>query len=241
MPTIPWLIGLVVPNRMRYQLVLTVAGLASAVLAGGLLFEAHALRQTWRKRDTLTCFFVATACAFTVLHLLYVQFNDTYLIVFLPFVLFAFARLIRIRGATARCIQMIAVCSAIFGIAIAFWMRGDYNRQEAIWRASEQIHAEGVDTMQIRGSLQWAEYHSAFDKWLAQLGPQARPEDYSGPYRLHNPFYAWVVDMQKQAEYIIYSSDLLPQVEGYEIVGHLPYRDGLFRQHFVYIIKRKAG
>ena len=239
-PTIPWVISLVIPNRIRYQLILSLLGLTSAIILGRLLFQDFALMRAWHHRDTVTCFFVGAALAFAVLHLLYVQLNDTYLIIFLPFILFALAQLVRTRNARRSWIQTTAVCSTIAGIAMAFWLRGDLNRQEAIWQASEKIHAAGVDTMQIRGSLAWTEYHSAFDEWLIHLGPRARPEDYSGPYRLHDPFYAWLTEMQKRAEYIIYASERLPDVAGYDVTGRVPYRDSLMRPRFVYIIKRKA-
>ena len=102
------------------------------------------------------------------------------------------------------------MCSALLGVTFAIWMRGDYNRQEAVWQACDEIHSAGVEAIKIRGSLHWVEYHGAFDDWLAQLQSDARPEDYSGPYRLHNPFYAWVAQRQRDAPYIIYAADETP-------------------------------
>lgn len=240
-PAIPWVIGFVMPNRIRYQLALTVVGLFSAALLCGLLFQSSAVKAVWRERDMVSTFLLGTAGAFGILHFAYVQFNDTYLIVFTPFVLIAIAQLLRARNTSGRCIKAIALCSAILGIAVATWMRGDYNKQEAVWQACDQIHAMRVDAMQIRGSLHWVEYHSAFDDWLTQLGPRARPEDYSGPYRLHNPFYAWVAQQQREAEYVVYPADQPPRAEGYDVVGRMPYRDRRLRERFVYILKRKAA
>ncbi len=243
-PSIPWIIGTIMPGKFRYQLVLTALGLASAALLGWLLFPAAAVKAALRRRDAVTCFFVGTACAFAVLHLLYIYLFDTYLIVFLPFVLFALSQVLKAKTTPRACIRAIALASAILGIGVAFWMRGNFNRQEAIWRASDQIHAAGVDMMQIRGSFQWLEYHSAFDEWLIHLGPRARPQDYAGPYWrpwIGAPFYAWLDERQKHAEYLVYSSDWIPETEGYSIVERLAYRDSFLRQRFVYVMKRSAA
>ncbi len=245
-PSIPWILAMIMPWRFRYQLILTALGLATAALLGWLLFPVAAIKAALRRRDAVTCFLAGTACAFAVLHLLYVQLNDTYLIVFLPFVLFALSQVLKAKTTPRACIRAIALASAILGIGVAFWMRGDFNRQEAIWRASDQIHAAGVDVMQIRGSLQWAEYHSAFDEWLICLGPRARPEDYTGSYTSHYPydklsfaFYDWLDERQKHAEYRL--SDRTPKAEGYNIVERLAYRDSLLRQRFVYTMKRRGA
>ncbi len=240
-PAIPWVIGFVTPNRIRYQLVLTVAGLFSAVLLCGLLFQGSAPKEAWLERDMASTYLLGTTVAFGILHFAYVQFNDTYLIVFIPFVLIAIAHLLRAQNASAQCIKAIALCSAILGISVAAWMRADYNKQEAVWQACDQVHETGVNAIQIRGSLHWVEYHSAFDDWLAQLGSAARPEDYSGPYRLHDPFYAWVEQQQKDAEYIVFPAEQPPLVEGYDIAGRMPYSDRRLQERFVYILKRKAA
>lgn len=76
---------------------------------------------------------------------------------------------------------------------------------------------------------------------ISELGPPARPETYAGPYRLHDPFYAWVAKQQKEAEYVVFPAEYAPRVEGYDLVGRLPYRDRFFRDRFVYIARRGAA
>jgi hypothetical protein len=120
-------------------------------------------------------------------------------------------------------------------------MRGDYNRQETIWKACDQLQAKGLNAMQVRGSLHWVEYNGAFNDWLTQLGPQGRPESYAGPYRLHDPFYAWVAMQQKEAEYVVFPADQAPHLETYDLVERIPYRDPLLRARFVYVARRKVA
>jgi 4-amino-4-deoxy-L-arabinose transferase-like glycosyltransferase len=236
-PTIPWVVGVTMPNSTRYRLALTALGLASAVLLGALLFEAFDHKMMWRRRDSINLFFIGTAFAFIVLHLFFVQLNDTYLIVFLPFVLIALAQLIRAKIVPTTSVYVIALCSSILGIAVAVCLRGTFNHQEAVWHACDQVLAAGIDTSQICPSCYpWPEYHSAFDEWLVQLGPLGPPTDFS--YRFHDSFRSWIADKEKTAKYIIISSDRFPQVEGYAVVGYVQYRGILLNHRFVYILER---
>src|SRR5215813_2683671 len=148
-PTIPWLIGVTMPNSTRYRLALTALSLASTVLLGALLSQAFDHKATWCRRDPTNLFFIGTASAFIVLHLFFVQLNDTYLIVFLPFVLIALAQLIKTKSVPTASVYAIAVCSATLGIAVAVCLRGTFNHQEAVWRACNQVRASGIDAEQI--------------------------------------------------------------------------------------------
>jgi hypothetical protein len=118
-PTIPWLVGVTMPNSTRYRLVVTVLSLASSVLLGALLSQAFDHQATWRRRDPTNLFFIGTASTLIILHLFYVQVTDTYLIVFLPFVLIALAQLIKTKSVPTASVYAIAVCSATLGIAVA--------------------------------------------------------------------------------------------------------------------------
>ncbi|HYP15127.1 MAG TPA: glycosyltransferase family 39 protein [Bryobacteraceae bacterium] len=241
MPMIPWVLGQLFAAELPYQITLTLLAAASCAVIVGLLVGHSARTNVWSSRDAASCFLAATGISFFLLHLLYVQLNDTYLIIFLPFVLFFLSGPLNTPRAAATSMRLIAIGTGVTGIILALWLRGDLNRQEVIWRASEEIHAAGVDPMEVRGSLAWGEYHSAFDQWLTSLGPKARPEDYSGPYRLHNPFYAWLTDRQREPAYLVYAANQVPQIGGYSVVTRLPYRDSLLRRRFVYVVKRQFG
>ena len=240
MPTIPWVLGEVTPESPVCRLVVTTIAIFSVTVAFLAFVRRSPVTTFWGQRTPATCFLAGTFFAFVAMHLIYVQLNDTYTIILVPFVLIAIALTVGNDLRPGRYAQVMAITAASFGLITALWMRGDYNKQEAIWRASEDIHSTGVDTMQIRGSLHWVEYHSAFDRWLEQIGTEARPEDFSGSYRLHGPFYRWVTETQKTAQYIIYASECVPDVGGYETVRRIPYRDMLMRRRFVYVIRRRG-
>jgi 4-amino-4-deoxy-L-arabinose transferase-like glycosyltransferase len=238
-PTIPWLVGVTMPNSTRYRLALTVLGLASTVLLGAFLSQAFDYKATWRRRDPTNLFFIGTASAFIVLHLFYVQLNDTYVIVFLPFVLIALAQLLKTTSVATASVWTIAACSATLGIAVAVCLRGTFNHQEAVWHACNQVRAAGIETEQICPSCYpWPEYYSAFDEWLTHLGPLARPQDFSG--RFHDSYRSWTADKERTAKYVILSSDAFPRIEGYIVVGYLQYRDILLNRRFVYVLEQRS-
>jgi hypothetical protein len=136
-PSIPWIIGFLVPDRLRNGIVLTRVGVISAALLAG--FSMNSLVSRCKRRDPVTSFLAGTVSTFAILYLFYVQLNDTYLSVFVPFVLVAICYSLRERSAHSRHIWLISVCSMALGIIVGFWMRADYNKQEAVWKASEQI------------------------------------------------------------------------------------------------------
>src|SRR4029077_14159346 len=76
-PAIPWVIGFVTSNRIRYQLVLTVVGLFSAALLCGLLFQGSVLKAAWQERDMVSTFLLGTAGRFWLLHFSFVQVKHT--------------------------------------------------------------------------------------------------------------------------------------------------------------------
>jgi hypothetical protein len=241
LPTIPWVIRTVLqPDRIRYQLLLALIAVTSAAIVGAALIRVPALKPFWQSREPAGCFLIGTAFAFAALHLAYVQFQDTYIIIFLPFFLLGLARFSGAERAPAQSIRTMAATSILFGIAFAFWLRGDLNRQETLWRAADEIHAVyGAEPLKVGGNLTWLAYHGAFDAWVTHLGSSARPEDYAG--RLYLFFY-WLAEKRARAEYVLYTcEDEHPQASLYETIGRVPYRDGLLRERFVYIVKRNTG
>lgn len=238
MPVTPWVISTVLlPDRTRYRIALTVVSLGSAAVLGYLLFRVSVLKLWWIRRDPVSWFFTATVLAFAALHVIYVQFQDTYFIVFLPFALLSLGHVLRHEEASSTCIRAIVVGATVSGIVFALWMRGDLNRQEVMWRAAEEIRAaDGIDRLQVGGNLTWLAYHGGFDEWIADMGPAARPTDYANRLWL---FFFWADDKRREAEYILYTRDDEPPPAGlYETIKRLPYRDGLFRLRMVYVAKR---
>jgi hypothetical protein len=118
-PSISWVIGFVFPYGSRYQLARTMVGLLSGALCCAFLFRSSVLQLAWRERDVVSAFLVATPVALGILHLGYVQFNDTYLIAFVPFALIGIAYLLQSQNVSASSIYSIGLCSAILGLVVA--------------------------------------------------------------------------------------------------------------------------
>ena len=57
-------------------------------------------------------------------------------------------------------------------VLVSLWMRGNYNWQEAQWRAADQLLASGIPLRCIGATRHWTEYHGAFDDWLALTYPR---------------------------------------------------------------------
>jgi hypothetical protein len=237
-PRIPWVAGHLMPPGSWYKFVATAAAILSSAVLFPFLARRSGVLAVWRTRHQTGMFLVSTLLAYTVLHLVYVQLNDTYLIILVPFALLGVFAALRTAPASRAYAPLAIATATISGLSLAFWMRGDYNRQEAIWRSSEAVHAAGVDPLQISGSLHWVEYHGAFDRWLKTLGADPRPEDFSGSYRLHGPFYTWVKEQQTSAQYLIFPARRRPESPGYTILRGVSYRDSLMRPRTVYVVRR---
>jgi hypothetical protein len=125
-----------------------------------------------------------------------VQLNDTYLVALLPFSLLIPARAIVTSGRPPRALAASAALSAVMLVLLSFWMRGNYNWQEAQWRAADKLLASGIPLPCIGASRHWTEYHGAFDEWMTLTYPRfdgTRGEvSPAHPGSLHEPFYAWL-------------------------------------------------
>lgn len=173
--------------------------------AGLLVWMAvGALRPPARHLSPELVFLTATATTLLVLQLSYVQFNDTYVVPFLPFALLL---------ATAGDARTITrswpwATSALLCLAMLIFttllMRHEYAAQETRWKAAESLFQQGVPAIRIAGSLHWAEYHGAFDDWIRAGAPGFNPGHAplsSSHDELHDPFYAWLDCRNRQAAF----------------------------------------
>jgi hypothetical protein len=173
-----------------------------------------------------------------------VQLNDTYIVAFIPFaLLFAFEPVrtaspsgIRLRLSTGLSLAMIPLTS--------LWMRSEYAAQQAAWQASDELMKQGVSAADIQAPLHWAEYHGAFDAWIASGAPgfKAITTPTSLGYdRLHDPFYEWSRARGDEAEYrVTDSSDSLPP-EGFQLISLRSYRNARFTIRFVVTSRRDTS
>ncbi len=217
---------------------LLIAGLWAWVLLANL--SAVARLKSLRFESWLLA---AIGLSLLGLHLAYVQLNDTYLVGLLPFALLGVALVSKDRPPPARWLAASAGASLAIVGALSFWMRGDYNLQQAQWQAADSALAAGTPARCIGGTRHWNEYHGAFDDWLAQTYPAfdgtrgavspARP----GP--LHPPFYAWMQERDYRADYRVSAIEGQADQPGWRVHREFPYRDALGRQRTATLLARE--
>jgi len=219
---------------------LALAGVAGAfilmILAARRLAKGPALRDIEPGRLMLAC----TGIGLVLLHLSYVQLNDTYLVGLLPFALLIPAHRLptgRSRAATASIVVSIAMALVLSG-----WMRGSYNRQEAQWAAADRLVAAGEDPRCIGATRHWSEYHGAFDDWLAETYPRfdhafgARSP--AAPGSLHDPFYAWQELRSSQATFQISPARQRVVPPGWRMVSESPFLNAYFARRSIMTLQR---
>jgi hypothetical protein len=123
-------------------------------------------------------------------------------------------------------------------------MRGEYAGQQAAWQSANTLMLAGVQPSDIQAPLHWAEYHGAFDAWVAAGAPgfDSLPKDRPHGYDvLHDPFYAWLRDRNKEAGYRVTESIQGPPPVGWQVVTSRSYRSARFAKRFVWTLKRSSA
>ena len=218
-----------------------------------LLFAWVVLQAWWARRPDFRAprhwppevlLLIGAGLSLLVLQLSYVQFNDTYLAGLLPFALLLLVPALQAappRGWAAAT----GACTYAAILVTSLWMRGDYNRQQAYWDGAERLLRSGHAPRDIGGELHWAEYHGAFDEWIAAGAPgleragEGSSKAVYGP--LHDPFYRWVEFRSWRASYRLQEESQGPPPAGWQLVDTVPYRDGYFAPRSIWILARRAA
>jgi hypothetical protein len=239
-----WLLPTQLARLRPAMRLLDLAGIVGAAVlvwtATGVLLRARAARQV----SVASVFLATTAATLLALHLTYVQLNDTYIVAFIPFaLLFAFEPVrnaspsgIRLRLSTGLPLSMI--------LLTALWMRSEYAAQQAAWQASDELMKQGVSPADIQAPLHWAEYHGAFDAWVASGAPGFKtittPASV-GYDQLHDPFYEWSRTRGDEAEYRVTDSSDSQAPEGFQLISLRGYRNARFTRRFVVTSRRDSN
>jgi len=220
---------------------LAIGGFAGAVLiALPLLVGGRSVLAPWRRAEWLLL--AGVGLGLLALHLSYVQLNDTYVVGLLPFAILLTARTLAVTDLPQIC-HRVAVASCFTAILLSsLWMRGEYNRQEALWSAAESLLSRGVDIECIGGGRHWSEYHGAFDRWvatehfdLAAAGEQVSPMS-ADPF--HDPFYDWLHERFWDADFQVPDA-LDPEIrKGWHVHERIPYRNFFLGQREVFTLMR---
>ena len=115
-------------------------------------------------------------------------------------------------------------------------------RQEAHWKAGEQLKAAGIPVNQIYGSWQWIA-HYRFHEYIEEIG--------GIPVRnLSDLWERWMPEQYKAASYVVVadiyrkdeamaSMDRKPPNEEWTVVGEVPYKTMLFYTGKATMVKKK--
>ena len=169
-------------------------------IVGGAILTAFCFRgvkRLWQPKHLSPelALLLGTAVGLFALHLLYVQMNDTYMAVFIPFGLMIFAKEARTSSSQQAALRWSMAVSATFIVALIFYIRAEDARLEAQWKAADRLLRSGVQPTNIVAPLAWQEYHGAFDQWIAAGAPGFRTNTGTparGWDRLHGSFYPWL-------------------------------------------------
>jgi hypothetical protein len=229
----------------RVRPVMRLLDLGGIVGAGALFWTG--LRNLQRRLHSFssgTIFLVGTSAGLLTLHLAYVQLNDTYIVPFIPFALLLTADALRNVAPYKTQIVLSGALSTILILLTALFMRGEYAGQQAAWRSADALTLTGVQPSDIQAPLHWAEYHGAFDDWVAEGAPgfDPLPKDKPRGYdALHDPFYAWLNERGRDAEYRVTESIEETAPAGWQVATARSYRNARFAKHFVLTLKRSSA
>jgi hypothetical protein len=225
------------PKFMRW---FDTSGLVGACLLGWIAI-AHCATLTSARRIAFEALLLAAVSVSLLgLHLAFAQLNDTYLVGLLPFAVLVVAY--GSRGAVISRLWVVGsiIACGIIVLAQSLWLRGDFNVQEAQWRAADELLAQGNAAYCIGASRHWNEYHGAFDEWLAETNPsfdiwRGAP---TTPDSLHVPFYAWLGTRGFHATYQISPPWRPEPSQAWQIRRELPYRSALLQQRTIKVFQR---
>jgi hypothetical protein len=221
---------------------LTLGGVVGAFPLSMLVWRFLSRSHRWRDLSPGWVLVGSTGGWLLLLHLTYVQLYDTYIVDLLPFALLVLAHAMRRIEPQLAALHASAVMSLLMVVLLSFWMRGNYNRQEAQWAAADKLVAERVPARCIGAPLHWAEYHGAFDDWLAVTHPtfnHSRGYPWTTPLgHLHDPFYKWVEERSRLGLFQIFSGSGKNAQAGWNVIRETPYRNPLFQQKTIATVER---
>jgi hypothetical protein len=235
------------PNLLSHwegtERVLALASIPMAILLMLLTGAALLQPRAWRQCSSVAVMLWVSALALFALHGEYAQFNDTYLLAFLPFALMLIGesaergQRVPMRGQSA----LIGLWIGALLIPCVLLLRSERNRIETLWLAADRVLAAGVPAERIGASRHWSEYHGAFDDWLRSTG-KAHAFEASKPRvayegELHGPFYAWLEQRSGQADHWVMELEG-PPPPGLHVEARLPYRDLFGRTRHVDSLSR---
>lgn len=230
---------------MRYEMrILDFCGIVGAsILVWTGIRNLQRLRA-FRDLSSEMIFLTGTCGGLLALHLIYHQLNDTYIVGFIPFGLLVISQKLRGEEPRRAVLASSAALSVILISLTGLWLRGEYSRQFAAWKAAETLVDAGVAPENIYGPRTWAAYHGAYQAWVAAgapgfgTPPPGNPSVYDP---LHDPFYSWLCRRNEGAQYRVADSRQGAPPGKWQLIASHSFRSIRFRKRFVWTWKLVAA
>lgn len=235
-----WLLHTQMDRARPIMYFLDLAGVVGGAVLAATCFRK--IRPLWasERLSPELILLIGTAVGLFLLHLIYVQFNDTYLAAFSPFGLLAFAKGEQEDAGNTAALAWSAAISLTLIAAISFYVRAEDAALNAVWKASDALVQSGVRPEDIAAPLAWEEYHGAFDDWVAAGAPGFKaptpypPGDHDW---FHEPFNDWMTARDNNAGYRagLFANRPPP---GWAPIAVFGYRNASFQRRFGWALKR---
>ena len=223
------------PHLMRF---LDIGGIVGGTLLIALCFKALQDAKPSLRLPSEKMFLAGTGIGLVLLHLAYRQLNDTYITALIPFGLLLFGEFIKGVDLSRSLIRVCTCVLLIFILATAFWMSSEYALRQALWNSADDVLRKGVPPTDIWAvSVNWEDYHGAFDAWVAAGAPGYDDwQHYIDP--LHDPYRVWLQTQRDRAPYRVMESANLIAPPGWNLVASRRYRTTGFSRRFVLTLNR---
>ncbi len=162
-----------------------------------------------------------------LLMLVFFQIGDEYLLVLLPFALFAAAR--QLRAPLAKHSRLIFAACLVALALVAGFTRFQLASSDADWRAADAMLAAGVAEAQVSTLSTWSGYHGAFEAYIAQR--EASLTDALDEY------FVWLMRRYEAAAYVVTRQ---PESVPGRVVYTVDSDEHLLRSQPVYVVERNA-
>jgi hypothetical protein len=241
---LPWMLPTAFWSKTWLMRGFAASGVIGAFFLLLLFWRWQGTRPRVRDLSWQALLTMATGLSLVALHLSYVQINDTYLVGMLPFVLLVIGGALATRAPATWVLAVTVAWSFAILVVLSAWMRGDYNRQQAQWASADRLVASGTPPRCIGATRHWAEYHGAFDDWLAAKSPhfELRHDVRSPapPRPMHDPFYAWMEARSWDATYQLTSGFEEALKPGWKVIADVPYRSATFAPRSIQVLQRQT-
>jgi 4-amino-4-deoxy-L-arabinose transferase-like glycosyltransferase len=229
MPIIPYNFLEVERIGLILQIPITVITTIGCVLCFRILLRRYFDIRSWAALPPQERFLDITTLLLLIFHLFFHSFFDKYLLFLVPFILIVVGRYLQERD--LRIHGWAVLATIIILVLSAMWTRANLERQEAHWKAGEQLKAAGIPVAEIYGSWQWIA-HYRFHEYIREIGGRVAPNlgdlfDRWMPEQYKAACYAVVADIYRRDEAMA-SMDRKPSDEEWQVIGEVRYRTMFF-------------